>query len=172
MFRPLLAIFRRNMQLIAGSYCTYNGSVVPCDLVLLGSICNILGSWRCPLTLSMTGLTTSFYISTQTFSYFCDYIQPHVSSCAMSLRHTTRRACLSIVSGALTCMMLIRKGRHVVAQLPLLVLLPGTAPHKYFIVLWTLGTMAQSLSLSLSLSLAKQSLSSWRYATSSFCFCI
>jgi hypothetical protein len=30
MFRPLLAIFRPNIQLIVGSYCTYNGSVVLC----------------------------------------------------------------------------------------------------------------------------------------------
>jgi hypothetical protein len=44
-------------------------------------------------------------------------------------------------------MVLIQGGRHVVAQLPLLVLLPGTTPHKYFIALRTLGMMAQSLSL-------------------------
>jgi len=51
-------------------------------------------------------------------------------------------------------MILTQEGRHVVAQLPLLVLLPGTVPHKYFIVLRTLGMMAQSLSLSLSLPLS------------------
>jgi fumarate reductase subunit C len=28
MFRPLLPIFRLNIQLIFGNYCTYNGSVV------------------------------------------------------------------------------------------------------------------------------------------------
>jgi hypothetical protein len=71
-------------------------------------------------------------------------------------------------------MILTQEGRHVVAQLPPLVLFPGTEPHKYFIVLRTLGMMAQSLSLSLppSLSSAKQSLSSWSYATSGFCCCI
>jgi len=71
-------------------------------------------------------------------------------------------------------MILTQEGRHVVAQLPLLVLLPGAVPHKYFIVLRTLGMMAQSLSLSLppSVSSAKQSLSSWSYATSGFCSCI
>jgi hypothetical protein len=45
MFRHLLAIFRRNIQLIAGSYCIYNGSVVLCALVLLGSIYNIFGKF-------------------------------------------------------------------------------------------------------------------------------
>jgi hypothetical protein len=45
MFRPLLAIFRWNIQLIAGSYCIYNGSIVLCALVLLGSIHNIFGKF-------------------------------------------------------------------------------------------------------------------------------
>jgi hypothetical protein len=35
MFRPLLAIFRQNIQLIAGGYCTYNGSVVLCGLCII-----------------------------------------------------------------------------------------------------------------------------------------
>jgi hypothetical protein len=35
MLRPLLAIFRRNIQLIAGSYYTYNGSVVLCALYII-----------------------------------------------------------------------------------------------------------------------------------------
>ena len=52
-------------------------------------------------------------------------------------------------------MILTQEGRHVVAQLPPLVLLPGTVPHKYFIVLRTLGMMAQSLSLPLSPQLSK-----------------
>jgi hypothetical protein len=38
------------MQLIIGSYCTYNGSIVLCVLVLLGSTYNIFGKFcRCQL---------------------------------------------------------------------------------------------------------------------------
>jgi hypothetical protein len=35
MFRPLLAILMRNIQLIVGSYCTYNRSVVLCALCII-----------------------------------------------------------------------------------------------------------------------------------------
>jgi hypothetical protein len=59
----------------------------------------------------------------------------------------------AVTSQLLDAMILIQGGRHVVAPLPLLALLPGTTPHKYFIALRTLGMMAQSLSLSLSLTL-------------------